>query len=94
MDFARFNRFGGYPHTLDLPRGQFNADALQVGMKRAFVAFDNMSANSAALLALTFADDYASPMGSLASDYTNSRHRFFYFVERGDKVYAMDSKPF
>ena len=71
---ARFGHFASLehtsrnPHALDLTAGENHAHALKIGDKFALGDFDNVRADAATLLGLTFADDFAAGDGTLAGD--------------------------
>ena len=57
LDEAGFDGLDGNPHALDLPARELYADTLDVWAKAALRDLNDVSANAAALLSLTFADD-------------------------------------
>ena len=57
---------GANPHALYLPVGKANANALNVGFENAIILLNKLQTYTAAFLALTFVNDYATFYRTLA----------------------------
>ena len=63
---TRFNSFNAYPLALDCAAGRANPYALDIGLKRALCLLDELQADAAAFLALTFVYNPATAYGALS----------------------------
>lgn len=72
LDKTGFERFYRNPNAFDAAVRHFRANALQIRFEGALGLFDELEADTAALLALTFVNDFASRCRTFACNCTNT----------------------